>query len=180
MTDLHEELNIKTTDLKLMLGKNDEIARQNAEAIDDNREQITATNLRITDHKERLQELSTQTHALAELKLDRSEFSLRSEEIYDSTRLAKNSIEDLHNRLKGTDNYIEKYLPFKMVNMISDIMRPTLADQGPVAEKFYEWEERKYRSLHNVVLSDSGTPTLNKKSFFIPDPPLRRRPAGTR
>jgi hypothetical protein len=34
---------------------------------------------------------------------------------------------------------------------------------------------KKYRSLHEVILSDNGVPGLDKKGYSIPDPELIER-----
>lgn len=63
-------------------------------------------------------------------KLDKAKFEERQTKYEEIATTTKNCIEDVNNTLQATDNYIEKYLPFKMLNIVSEIMRPVFAYNG--------------------------------------------------
>lgn len=69
---------------------------------------------------------------------------------------AKNEISDVNNQLKSTDNYIEKYLPFKLINVIGEIMRPVFAFSGIQEQRFYEEEDKIYKNYVRLALIDTG------------------------
>ena len=55
-------------------------------------------------------------------KLETTEFNKRQTEVDSWVNYTKGSIEDVSNTLKSTDNYLEKYMPFKVINIVSEIM----------------------------------------------------------
>ena len=73
----------------------------------------------------------------------------------------------MHRNLISTDNYIEKYLPIKIQNSITDTLKLVLDKAG--ALRLYEVDSRLYRGLHEVVIRDDGVPSLNKRGFKIPE-----------
>ena len=98
--------------------------------------------------------------------------------------------------LKGTDNYLEKYLPFLIQNLISQnfgsiLMAPPKNQMDPKTGKItlvagrdtWTAEEKKnyeryeafkkneyeiYKEFHNKVLNDDGNPKLKKTGFRMP------------
>ena len=86
----------------------------------------------------------------------------------------------------ATDNYIEKYLPFKVQEMISDCfvsVFPRLDRLLPETEPadairkggprdfngvYKMYEHKVYKRLHKLVINDKGIPNLKKRGFTIP------------
>jgi hypothetical protein len=76
------------------------------------------------------------------------------------------SVEDVFRNLKSTENYIEKYLPFKIQNFITDSLYFCLGKKE--LYKLQEHDTRLYNKLQDIILSDDGKPALNKTSYRIP------------
>ena len=95
--------------------------------------------------------------------------------------------EDNWRVIRATDNYIEKYLPFKVQNMISLNLKQTLSKtykalKGPAFYDKTKWTAKQlrdfetftkfktqeyeiYREMHKIVLRDDGEPSLKKTAF---------------
>jgi ABC-type Fe2+-enterobactin transport system substrate-binding protein len=52
-------------------------------------------------------------------KLDKKEYDETIEKVQESMRIMKTALKDNFSQLLATDNYLEKYLPFRIQNMIS-------------------------------------------------------------
>lgn len=71
-------------------------------------------------------------------------------------------LEDLCSNLMTTDNYLDKYLPFRIQNFISETLENVLPK--PQLEKLVEFEKYKYKHMHENIIKDEGISNL-KKSF---------------
>lgn len=68
----------------------------------------------------------------------------------------------------ATDNYLEKYLPFKIQSMISHSLYTFSEDMDiSVRRKYKRYEVEVFDKLHRLVVSDEGIPTLKKRAFEI-------------
>lgn len=68
----------------------------------------------------------------------------------------------------ATDNYLEKYLPFKIQSMISHAIYSLSEDMDiAVRRKYKRYEVEVYGKLHRIVVADEGIPTLKKRAFEI-------------
>jgi len=63
---------------------------------------------------------------------------------------------DLNNNMTSTDNYMEKYLPFKIQGQISESFNAVL--DRKMLKRFADFEVLKYKALHGVILDDEGMP----------------------
>lgn len=61
-----------------------------------------------------------------------------------------------------TDNYLDKYLPFRIQNFISETLENVLPEDQ--LELLIEFEKVKYKHIHQKVLVDEGISNM-KKSF---------------
>ena len=68
----------------------------------------------------------------------------------------------------ATDNYIEKYLPFKIQNMVSESLFSFLDKDSETFKKFKQFEYTAYKKIHKFVLSDEGIPMLKKLGYQMP------------
>jgi len=66
----------------------------------------------------------------------------------------------LDNNIKGTDNYIEKYLPFKILQMTMDGLATVLDKKQ--SKKLQDFHTKKYKEFHGTILDDNGEPNLDK------------------
>jgi hypothetical protein len=71
-------------------------------------------------------------------------------------------LEDLCSNLMTTDNYLDKYLPFRIQNFISETLENVLPK--PQLERLVEFEKYKYKHMHENIIKDEGTSSL-KKSY---------------
>ena len=93
--------------------------------------------------------------------------------------------------LLATDNYLEKYLPFRVQAMVSASILSYLPNHKAVQDEkdstgkylqytaqemneirqfayFKSHEQRVFKELHSHVLSDDGLPTIKKSAFKMP------------
>lgn len=69
----------------------------------------------------------------------------------------------------STDNYLEKYLPFRIQGMLSESLFAFLEDVGgPALLNYKKHEAAVFKTLHRVVIDDDGRPSLKKKAFVLP------------
>ncbi len=78
----------------------------------------------------------------------------------------RSDLESNRNGLVTTENYLEKYLPFRMQNMVSESIHCTF--DVPTRRKFVEFEKQKYAKLNDAILKDDGKPNLNKCEHYTP------------
>jgi len=115
---------------------------------------------------QQLQTLKSQQEQLTSAKMEKKEAAKVEEELSERIKTAKFAAEDTMRGLVSTDNYLEKYLPFKIQNMISECI--TFITGNEQYQKLKEFEEKLYTKLHKRVLEDDGIATLNKKAFNLP------------
>ena len=73
---------------------------------------------------------------------------------------------ELKKELTATDNYLEKYLPVKMLNYIHDSMLIVL-DKKEI-KKMFEYLAVAYMQVEQLIANDDGKPNLVKNDFFLP------------
>lgn len=86
--------------------------------------------------------------------LDKNHFNEQFEYI-------KFALEDLNLNQNTTDNYLDKYIPFRIQNFISENLEVVLSKQKKL--DFMDFEKRKYRHMHAKILNDEGFHNLDKK-----------------
>ena len=64
-------------------------------------------------HQNKLEVLARELYELSEMKLDKLQFNMDTKKIEEQFTSLDYALGDLHNHIKGTDNYVEKYVPFK-------------------------------------------------------------------
>jgi len=69
-------------------------------------------------------------------------------------------IKDIDTNLQATDNYLEKYIPFRIQNFISENLENALSLTQ--FRHFQNFERKKYKQMHQVILKDEGDFVLNK------------------
>ena len=115
---------------------------------------------KIEDSILRIEELENNTIFKTDYKTD-------IEDIREKTKHSLFCIQDVSKNLDATDNYIEKYLPVKMQELINETLI-TLSKTDEEKELILDFEVKKYLDFHKVVMKDDGTPGLNKKEFCMP------------
>jgi len=83
------------------------------------------------------------------------------EKIVADTKKSLFSIQDVNLKIKETDNYIQKYLPIRVQEMINEAFK-TLAKDDQDKEKVLRYEIQKYKDFHKIVAGDTGESTLQK------------------
>ena len=56
----------------------------------------------------------------------------------------------MHNQLKSTDNYLEKYLPFNSFCLLFEILRMALGSEE--IKKIRDYEEYRLKELYEIIL----------------------------
>jgi hypothetical protein len=71
-------------------------------------------------------------------------------------REMKNRVEDIHNCMKSTDNYLEKYQPFNAFCQLFEVLRMALLPEQ--IAKVQQYEEYRLKLLYEIILQDEGRP----------------------
>lgn len=95
---------------------------------------------------------------LSEDKLDKSVFDKVVVELREETLIIKYATQDNFKQLLATDNYLEKYQPFFIQEMISESLNKVCEKDAMLRLK--EYEHNKYREWHKMILNDDGIPSL--------------------
>lgn len=150
---------------------------------------VANNNKKIFEHDTELRQLSSQ-------KLDTNKFLEALEDVSKKIETVTYAAYDIHRVLKQTDNFIEKYLPFTIQNIVSKNINSFLhpppkakfdAESGKTqppkpreewtqAESLcYDWYEKYkaaeydvYKEFHRVILNDDGVAALKKTAFSMP------------
>ncbi len=134
--------------------------------------------------------------ALKNAKLDQTEFEDKIKTFDEQLETIRYATYDSFRVLKATDNFLEKYMPFMVQNLISQNFSVLL--EGPpknhidektgkitlapdrshwtdkqkkkfeLYESFKANEYEIYKGFHSIVLNDDGDPKLKKTGFKMP------------
>lgn len=118
-------------------------------------------------------------------KLNTDTFDQKYKELLDQLQTIRMAITDNFNTILATDNYIEKYFPLNMQNLISENMlsilnRPLFKSNRKLLElkedemeqlkkyqKFRKVESRIITNFHKKIIDDDGNPTLAKRQYGL-------------
>ena len=129
-------------------------------------------------------------------KFDQIEFEQKIQLFDDQLETIRYAVYDSFRVLKATDNYLEKYMPFMIQNLISQNLKVLLVSPPKneidvktgkitLAPDRSEWTQKEkkeferyesfkaneyeiYKSFHSAVLNDDGNPKLKKTGFKMP------------
>ena len=90
------------------------------------------------------------------LKVDKDEYQKQADKTRDKVKEIDFGLEDLNNRQIATDNYLEKYEPIVLLDMMIEAIS-TIMDKKKV-ERLEEYKKAKHKSLLDKVTSDNGIP----------------------
>lgn len=80
-----------------------------------------------------------------QVKLDKQIFTKAEAELTDQVETVRNATYDNFRQILSTDNYLEKYLPFKLQSMISSSLFSILPKRKPLI--FAKESEGKYQGM---------------------------------
>lgn len=109
----------------------------------------------------------TQMEEFKSKALLKDEYLKDMEHIKEESRHTLFSIQDVSKNLDATDNYIEKYFPVKMQELINEAFK-YFAKSDEDRENVLDFEVKKYKDFHKVMVKDSGEPTLDKTKVNLP------------
>lgn len=92
------------------------------------------------------------------LKLDERIFYENHKVVTETFSGFREEVDECKNGCKQVENFIEKYLPIKVQNQISETLAYVLMMKEK--KKLEMFEKKKYGDLHFVVLEDQGYPNL--------------------
>lgn len=104
---------------------------------------------------------------LREEKLEIKKYEADKKSIDEQLETNRCGQKDNFAQLLATDNYLEKYLPFKVQSMITAAVTETLVDKR-IADKYQKFDYNVFKQLHREVIHDQGLPTLKKRAFEMP------------
>jgi hypothetical protein len=94
-------------------------------------------------------------------KADRSLVEISLEEISLWQKKIIAQIHQKENSIYTIENFIEKYLPVRVLSQISDIMLKIYSDESSQeCKRLLNYEKRMYRQYNTLILNDSGKPDL--------------------
>jgi hypothetical protein len=67
-------------------------------------------------------------------------------------------MDEFSNEFMRLENYIEKYIPLRVQNIISETMDRVLGAKDK--KRMREYEEKKFLQLRNIIIEDTGLPNL--------------------
>ena len=117
-------------------------------------------------YKRNIRELYEQEVELFEKKLDAADFFREMEEVRRELRSCRQGVVETQGVLQATDNYLDKYLPFKVQNYITETLTNVMPRQS--LSKLNDYIQHKYNILKQHVENDNGKPDLNKVECQIP------------
>ena len=88
----------------------------------------------------------------------KSVYNTNLKSIKENIQKLKFGLDDIDKNLTTTDNYLDKYLPFRIQNLISETLENVL-DKEQI-QKLTIFEGEKFKSLHERILADNGEPNL--------------------
>lgn len=111
------------------------------------------------EHQDKwLQQLQELVNGLKYQKLDKEEFTLRSEDINLEQEVLKETSELHENHFSMVENFTEKYIPIRIQSQISETLRALLSSN--MTDKLDDYEETAMQEMHQRILDDDGVPTL--------------------
>ena len=131
----------------------------------------------------------TSIKRLSAMKVEAKEFYETKDLLTQQIEAIKYATYDNFRVIRSTDNFIEKYLPFQMQEIVSHnigsfvkraftaeqiaqgadlTMTKEKAEQQERYNAFKQAEYDMYKRFHRAVLQDDGVPNLKKTSFRMP------------
>ena len=104
---------------------------------------------------------------LKQKKLNIKKFDQEFRYLLNENQYLKNHIEETKNKLLTTDNYLEKYLPFRIQTFISETLHAVLDKKSRLI--LHEYEDDKFGEMHHVILEDNGVSYLDKTESVLPN-----------
>ena len=131
------------------------------------REQISFQESLVESGNKKIEQVLIQAEDLKANMVMKSNYLKEIDIIQEDTKRAMFSIEDVSKNLDATDNYLEKYFPVKMQELINETLK-ILCKTDQEKEAILDYEIKKYKDFHKVVMNDDGSPALEKKMYRFP------------
>ena len=131
------------------------------------RDQLSTQENNLEKTHKKIEELFIQIEDIKSNIVIKSDYLKEIENLKDEVKHAMFSIEDIGKNLDATDNYLEKYFPVKMQELINEAFK-YLAKSDEEREHILDYEVKKYKDFHKAVMKDEGESSLMKNGFKIP------------
>ena len=131
-----------------------------------NSNKIKELEMKLTTLNKSMEQLFGDLMKFDNTKADKKSFTTEMDKLKHELNTVKNDLEENRNRTATTENYLEKYLPLRIQNIISENFHNTF--ESVIRRKFVKFEKLKYEKLNDVILKDDGKPNLNKTEVYIP------------
>lgn len=98
-------------------------------------------------------------------KVDRAAVSTQMAEVNQRLKQMHTQISMKENHIVTIENFIEKYLPIRVLTQLSEVFNSVLSEDGSdCAElrRLAKYEKLKYSQYNHVILNDSGIPDIMK------------------
>eukprot|EP00347_Sterkiella_histriomuscorum_P008817 403343633 len=169
LNQIRKELGHKVEEVKLIVEQKEISMQKDIRLISidqaDLRTEITGHSQQNAQFEKQLQKSLYQVDMLAnqiELqktdKLSKCEFETALNEVKDQLYSINKVMDEFSNEFLRVENYIEKYIPLRMQNTISETLDNVL--QVKDKKKLREYEEKKFFELRNNIIEDKGLPNL--------------------
>lgn len=98
-------------------------------------------------------------------KLDKESYNPDIIKIREDIETLKMAAHDNYRNIISTDNYIEKYLPFTILQLCGEMVTSFTEQEDLNLVNGYL--DKKYKILHKQILADDGTTHLKKESYNL-------------
>ena len=166
INEINDNFLQESTKLRLLCSANSEYSKKNKHDIQEISSRIKDLEYVSNEHTHKIYDINDLARRNMNEKLDIQRFNLIQDEINSKIEYNRKSIKDLSNTLKETDNYVQKYLPFKVTNLIEEILKPITDEKGPFAGLIPNETAFKNKILYQII-NDDGEPTLDKEGNEI-------------
>ena len=166
INEINDNFLQESTKLRLLCSANSEYSKKNKHDIQELASRIKDLEYLTNEHTHKIYDINDLARRNMNEKLDIQKFNTIRDEIDAKIEYNKKSIKDLSNTLKETDNYVQKYLPFKVSNLIGEILKPITDEKGPFAGLIPNETALNNKILYQI-LNDDGEPTLDKEGNEI-------------
>ena len=168
---LRHEIMAMTDKFERLIEQNKDSIQRNLEAADHQHKEVmfehTKTSDLLAKNILKLNRAMDDIETIKDTKLDKNFFSTGFVEVNKKIEKNRQGMIDNFAQQLATDNYLEKYLPFKIQFMVSEAIKHAVFDHDAL-HKYKIFEYDVYKGFHRIVMEDEGIPTLKKRAFEMP------------
>ena len=161
---MEKALQIQSATISKSLDSMHAVERKSVELTTKAAEQQSA----IGNHGEQLRALAEQMHSVAievgaldERKVEKKDMQTEMASVEFRVKDVGLTVTENRNHLFSVENFIEKYLPVRMLAQMSEILREIYPNKDSQEyRRLLSYEENKYNQYNKAIIRDEGQPDL--------------------